>query len=207
MSETWQKILQFQGEENRKIKIEQEQLNLKRLESERIELKKKELSEQKERERNERRAVELRKQNKATEIAISILEEIRKNSKEIRQARFSEIITEPPNVFSTVSLRWGNKFKITEEERQFLVKYCFLDFYHQDVGRRLPESFGGVDYSEIETRIDLDYALKIIAKPTVLMQKFAIQLAHPRRYLKTYVKGQDYWCPSLSHSERNPGGQ
>ncbi len=212
MSETWKKITQILEDEQKKMKEEQRiaderqrVIDLEKFEREKIKLREKELAQQKEQEENDRanavREKIKREISKADEIAVSVLEEIRKNSQEIRQARLSEIVNDNHNI----SLIWGNKFEMTEKERYILYEYRLASpYYGIKQPRKLPECFIGEDYSEISTHIDGENALNIITNPNIIIKSFAIQLAHPMRHLKWYNKGTDYWIPRDTSRDWNP---
>ena len=223
MSETWRKIqLQMEAERQKEQKQKQGERNAEQRELEKK--RKEELKDQEQKQNfNRYRSAELGKISNAKQIAISILEEIRANSSEIRQARFSDIVFDdynepkPTRILYTcdsnskIYLRWGNKLKLTSEEDEIVHKYYYneyndkadrkwLGFITQSVNN-LPEKINGEDYSEIHVKIDQKNALEIITNPDILIRNFASQLINPSRYLKTYIKGRDYWCTPPPYQE------
>jgi hypothetical protein len=206
--------MQFQEEEKKKIAEEQRILQQKERENQQRQLEETQSRLQQKNPLENYRTNELEKISRGKDIATSILEEIRKNSKEIRQARFSDVITwyeynepKPTRLYSYVcqsvseiALRWGNKLDLTSEEKEILHKY------HYEIERRmfqpvikLPEKIDGEDFSYITVKISRKNALDIITKPDVLMRNLASQLMNPSRCLKTYIKGSDYWIRFSSY--------
>ncbi|MEK7109707.1 MAG: hypothetical protein AAB876_00640 [Patescibacteria group bacterium] len=148
-----------------------------------------------------KRKVENEKGEIASKIVISILEEIRKNSEEVRQARFSEIFRDI-NDSSLFYLRWGNKFGMTSEEKQILKEYTSTDNKKQKQEDKLPVSFIGEDFYSISTSI---YKIgkdpinsscpQFISDPYEPTWELARQLRRPERCFRKYVKGRDYCHP------------
>lgn len=197
MSEIWNKIVQHQKEIRRQ----------RARDFEPVKFVKRETAVEK------RRREEREKLNMAIGIVTSILEDIRENSKEIREAHFNTIYTggrEMPGYLgfldgnTYVCLEWGNKYMPTEEEWRILKEYKFADATKQKQGNNLPESFIGEDYYHIGTSIRGISPREFLTGSDLPIALLAEQLINPSHHFREYIKGRDYWRPPFSEQWEPP---
>lgn len=186
MSEIWGKIVRYQEEIRRQRENPQKLNKIEEPETEWL--------------RNRR--IENKKRENAIKIVTSVLEEIRANSREIRQARFSLVYNRTgQHDYTSVYLAWGNKHGKTKEEMRILEEYHQIDDKKQKQADRLPVSFIGEDFYQIGTGVyeylgdPLNSSLppRYITSPELPIAMLAGQLMNPKHYFTRYVKGVDYW--------------